>query len=182
MSLERLHMAHAPLSRVLSVAQDPPGFPERTTPLGKPKGLWYGIGPSWLDWCTSERMDWIGPYWYRLTLDESRLLRLTTTREMYEFSKTYIGGAPERYKDDEFMRYLYIDWTRVAREYGGIEIAPRQSCRFEKWAEWYWGWDVASGCVWDASLVLSLDRVERPASSYADDAEDADESPERMEA
>ena len=49
---------------------------------------------------------------------------------------------------------MIIDWHAVAQAYAGIEIAPYcWSLRFEYEFLWYYGWDCASGCVWELSAV-----------------------------
>ena len=41
-------------------------------------------------------------------------------------------------------------------------ITPYQwELRFE--LDWYYGWDVASGCVWNLSVIESMEPVTRPA-------------------
>lgn len=112
----------------------------------KPHGLWYGIGASWLDWCGSEMPQWVGGYLYRVSLDPDKLLRLTTTSELHDFTDEY-GSSQYRGLRDNIDT---IDWPAVAEKYSGIEIAPYQwSLRMENKFFWYYGWDVASGVVWD---------------------------------
>ena len=50
-----------------------------------------------------------------------------------------------------------IDWPRVASDYAGIEICPYLSSkRMDEDSFWYYGWDVASGCVWDSKGITDL--------------------------
>jgi len=50
-----------------------------------------------------------------------------------------------------------IAWSLVADEYQGIVIAPYVwSRRLCYGANWYYSWDCASGCVWDASAVAGV--------------------------
>ena len=45
-----------------------------------------------------------------------------------------------------------IDWKKVASKYDGIEINPYQfEARYQYL--WYYGWDVASGCIWNLKSV-----------------------------
>ena len=46
------------------------------------------------------------------------------------------------------------DWAKVASHYDGIEICPYIESRRNM--TWYYGWDVASGCVWNASGIKEL--------------------------
>lgn len=109
----------------------------------KPRGLWYGIGTSWLEWVRDEMPQWYGSHLYRIDVDERRLLRLRTIPQILAFSNKYATPDGER-----------VDWVRVAGEYAGIEIDPYQwDLRFD--LLWYYSWDVASGCLWDPRAVLA---------------------------
>jgi hypothetical protein len=63
---------------------------------------------------------------------------------------------------------IYIDWLRVAQKSAGIIIAPYIWER-RLHLPWYYGWDCASGCVWDAAAVLSVKRLKsvRPRRTKA---------------
>ena len=132
----------------------------RSTPAqkigSKPKGLWYGIGNSWIEWVESSMPEWRGDFIYKIEVNPSRLLQLKSRKDIDNFTETYgaygiaasIGGE----------KMIDIDWRKVATKYSGIEIAPYQwSARHDYM--WYYGWDVASGCIWNKSLVKSVKRV-----------------------
>ena len=105
----------------------------------KPKGLWYGIGNSWIDWVRTEMPEWETEQAYALSLNKSSMLTIRTYEELIEFDKQYSEGE-------------YINWMEVAKKYDGIEIAPYISrARFE--ILWYYGWDVASGCIWGPNVI-----------------------------
>ena len=58
-----------------------------------------------------------------------------------------------------------IDWELIQKEgYGGIEICPYN------WGwrsqNWYYGWDVASGCVWDSSSIQDVVLLAEKEGSY----------------
>lgn len=58
-----------------------------------------------------------------------------------------------------------IDWDRVAQEWQGIIITPFQhSVRRDPRTRWYYGWDCASGCIWDAAAIASVTREDGPSS------------------
>lgn len=122
----------------------------------KPNGLWYGIGNEWLDWCKSEMPDWIYLYNYVLELNMAKILLITNLRQFNQFNNEY-SFRPCK----EIQSLCYIDWKRVALKYSGIEISPylgkRRLCRG---SSWYYGWDCASGCVWNKEAVLSCIKKE----------------------
>jgi hypothetical protein len=147
----RLHNTATPLRVIRSVSQ-----PEREFGLPKPRGLWYGVGDSWLRWCESEQLDWIHHYTYALTLAPgANILRLKSLADLTRFQNKYGFHHPGMFEDE---KYTDIDWPRVAKDYDGIEIAPYiWRARFTML--WYYGWDVASGCIWNARAVKSFKRV-----------------------
>lgn len=119
----------------------------------KPVGLWYGIDDSWIDWCKTENFDGIHPYRYQLTLNYSVILKITTYKELLTFQ--------EQFKANDDLNKLNsgniysIDWVKVANLYSGIEISPYiYRARFT--SPWYYGWDVASGCIWNKSAVVDI--------------------------
>jgi hypothetical protein len=105
--------------------------------------------------------EWVeGVEVYRLKVDESRLLRLTSEQAIHTFTEKYrakIDDLPVWMAGTRSISSMHIEWPKVAAEYGGIEIAPYQwSCRLDPDVSWYYGWDVASGCIWDASLITAI--------------------------
>lgn len=148
-TVERVHFSTEPIIDVLSVAPDRGSFPS------KPSGLWYSVGDEWEKWCESEGFrDCFTQHRYVLDVDLSRVLRLDSAAAIRSFSRAHALAGAARHG---------IDWTAVAdRGWAGIEIAPYQwSMRHSAEAAWYYSWDVASGCIWNAEAVLSI-RHDRP--------------------
>lgn len=50
---------------------------------------------------------------------------------------------------------IEIDWWTLYKNYHGIQIAPYQNALRYKWL-WYYGWDVASACIWDLGVINSF--------------------------
>lgn len=120
----------------------------------KPLGLWYGIGDSWIRWC-AENDYGTGKNAFRINLDDSALLVVGRDMSMDEFDRKYCGrGLP-----GGLLSHFSIDWPAAAKRYAGIEI-PHYSWRHRLEFSWYYGWDVASGCVWDAGCIESVERVD----------------------
>jgi len=116
----------------------------------KPRGFWYGFGTEWIDWCKSEMPHWVGKYFYSVDIGSSNILKIKSALELITFTKQY---EISKYPDLPFFdRHTFIDWPSVANKYDGIEIAPYQySVRYDYM--WYYGWDVASGCIWNLKNV-----------------------------
>ena len=111
----------------------------------KPKGLWYGIGSSWIDWVRSEMPEWETDQAYVLDLNKSNMLIIRSYEELIAFDEKYSKGP-------------MINWSNVAYDYDGIEISPYiQKARFE--LMWYYAWDIASGCIWGENVVKNAQIV-----------------------
>lgn len=131
----------------------------------KPRGFWITDDSEdcWRSWCLSERFK-LGSLTHKheIKLDEERILILRTSWEVDNFARKYRvdkwwgpEGNPRKWCD------LCIDWPQVAAEYAGIIITPYQwSLRLENGFSWYYGWDCASGCIWDASAILDINLID----------------------
>lgn len=129
--------------------------PAGTQPVGpKPHGFWYSCGDEWDRWCASEMPHWItgSPFLYEIEVDESRLLRIQTAPALRAFEQKY---SVARYGDARHA----IDWAAVAATgVDGIEICPyRGEARWR--SNWYYSWDVASGCVWNPRAIRRMTRL-----------------------
>jgi hypothetical protein len=144
----RVTMSSGPIDRIPGTAQ---------TISSKPSGFWYACNNEWLEWLKYEMPQWIGKYIYAVELNEDRVLKITNEREFSEFERNYKPSE----RDDPSSAYsafgslTYIDWPKVAEEYGGIEICPYMFSKRNS-SMWYCPWDVASGCIWNPSAIKSL--------------------------
>jgi hypothetical protein len=123
----------------------------------KPNGLWYSCSNSWYRWIIEEGMtSFLYPYIHKIRLrprvkttinkndcDGTKLLVIQDVRDFDTFNKRY------RVVDG---KHVYIDWSRVSKNYGGIEICPYLEER--RGILWYSAWDVASGCIWDMRSII----------------------------
>lgn len=139
----------------------------------KPTGLWYGLGDSWIDWCLSSVSGWICPYIYEVELHEDKLLKISNVPAFEKFEDEY-HGIPDHFKvivdqmpdfdltygsesaGRRMRRFFdHIDFKRLAKTHGAIEIAPYiWNKRLE--SMWYYTWDCASGCVWNRKAIKEL--------------------------
>lgn len=124
----------------------------RDRPYFKPHGLWVSDEDEhgWKSWCQSEQ-------WGEETLthacdvslkDDANILYIRTASELNEFTEQY-----KRVDSlDAELDITRIDWPRVMPEYDGIIITPYQwSMRLD--LMWYYGWDCASGCIWNIGAI-----------------------------
>ena len=134
----RIHMSKKPFEL------EPRTFTQTVTV--KPSGFWYGFGSEWIDWTRNEMPEWIGKYIYSIDIGNTNILQIKTHMELMQFNSEY--------KADVYMKDAgeAIDWKKVASKYDGIEINPYQyEARYQY--TWYYGWDIANGCIWNLSRV-----------------------------
>jgi hypothetical protein len=132
----------------------------------KPRGLWVSADgeDDWPTWCEAEQFGLERlKYRFRVQLADG-WLHLDTPEAIVEFGEEFgvdiLADVPDRpWRDGR--QCLWVDWARVAQKWPGIVIAPYQwSMRLDMSHSWYYSWDVASGCIWDASIIESVERVE----------------------
>ncbi len=129
----------------------------------KPNGFWFSVQSSepewmgWLEWSRAEEHgDIDNEKAHRVEVDESRILMIGP-REIDWFNETFgvdqcIGSS--RSTDRR------IRWDLVAEQFSGIEISPYSwSHRLREDTRWYYGWDCASGCIWDTTAIKSISRI-----------------------
>ena len=144
-----LHHSHSHLTQaqLATVEQD-----DELRPIGKPKGLWLSVQgeQDWATWCIGNNWP-LGQLTYQVKLaEDSRILYIETMAQLEQFA--------EKYRVINQRRDFKMDWRAVARKYQGIVIAPCQrDARFSMF--WYYGWDCASGCVWDKDAIASIELV-----------------------
>jgi len=123
----------------------------------KPKGLWYSCHESWYDWIIDEGMDkWLKKYIHKINLkrgsltnignpNRDKILVIKNMKDLNIFNKKY-----GRYEDGWFT----IDWKKVSKDYGGIEICPYPKRIYDEEYEWIRSFDVASGCIWNLKPII----------------------------
>ena len=125
--------------------------------VGKPRGLWLSDEDTdwgWRAWCESEEFNLGGlAYETEFTLAPgANVLVLSTLLDLVAFTGEY--GAPLM-PDAPTSISKVIDWNRVAAAYDGIIITPYVGeARWNFDLFWYYGWDVASGCIWNLKALV----------------------------
>ena len=111
----------------------------------KPHGLWLSdeTEKGWRAWCEAEQFE-LGRLTYstEFECDLSRWLVLRNYSQIEEFTEEYT--VDNTLKD--------IDWYLVKENFSGILITPYVWSARMKFL-WYYGWDCASGCVWDLKTI-----------------------------
>jgi len=127
----------------------------------KPKGIWYGLDWSWHEWCEMEGFSQgKGKNNFEIDLHLQNILVIDTEEKMKYFAHKF-GEVPEwRRKNNLGDVRDYIDWKKVSETYSGIEISPYQhKFRLDRNFFWYYGWDCASGCIWNLNAIKSVTQI-----------------------
>ena len=113
----------------------------------KPSGLWVSVEGEycWRTWCEGERWNLQGlKYVSEVTLaPEANIVQLDSLQKLDEFHARYSNDGG------------YIRCDRVQAAHGGVLISPY---RWERRLNflWYYGWDCASGVIWDLGAVEAV--------------------------
>ncbi|MCJ2020571.1 hypothetical protein MKK84_24610 [Methylobacterium sp. E-065] len=144
------HYGADPVRHIYSVAQ-------QRQPHFKPYGLWVSVDANSISW--PDYIESSDAWAHRLRVvhdvrlaSDARILLIATVEDFDAFAHQY--GRSERTAPPEY--YHYIDWTAVAEAYQGIVIAPYRYDRRFDGGLWYYGWDCASGCIWDADAIAAM--------------------------
>jgi hypothetical protein len=138
---------------------DNPEYVERMRQIGKPVGLWISpVGEyDWPWWCRAEgfRVHKLKRAYEIKIREDANLIRLQSDRDIDAFTEQYsvrlIEGGPST--------ITVIDWARVMKTAQGIIIAPYSwERRMTMHTFWYYGWDCASGCIWDKNAIQAIRR------------------------
>lgn len=130
----------------------------RQEPGPKPKGLWWAVGDSWIEWCRGERFR-TGTLQrtFKLDIDDSKLLVIGRDMSLNEFEREF-HYAMDFERRSGISTHYAINWPKVAALYAGIEI-PVYSWEHRHELMWYYGWDVPSGCIWKQDALRGIERV-----------------------
>ena len=117
----------------------------------KPVGLWLSDEDNggWKEWCQSEHFNLDNlKYCYEVVLKYKHILMLQDDHDLKMFNYAY--------KTLQHGIHM-IDWKSVTKDYNGIIITPySQDHRLDLKFMWYYGWDCASGCIWNLDEIESF--------------------------
>jgi hypothetical protein len=134
--------------------------------IGKPShGLWVSVesrhNDGWRHWCEDENfgLDRLTHASEIVLKPKAKPLWIKTAAAVQSLALRY----PRQTDDVAYVSEIdAVDWSAVMREWPAIIIAPYQwRCRVD--VMWYYGWDCASGVIWDISIIEAV----RPAPEFA---------------
>ena len=128
----------------------------------KPRGFWYSCYNDWYNWTQeTELYKYQYKYIHKININnrvltnirnknqnknQNKILVINNVKDFDIFNKRYA----HLYKDEN-NNYL-VNWDKVAKDYGGIEICPYLSER--RHYLWYDTFDVGSGCIWNIKAII----------------------------
>lgn len=163
-----VHYTNRRVTNVVSVAQrtDDDPFISRYRFGAKPQGLWVSDDDdpqNWRTWCIDEEynIDHLTHIHDVQLAVDANVLVLSSIQHLDDFTLRFGHTLPDdfldRYPSYQRGSVSNIRWTDVAAAYSGIIITPYQwARRFHMPTQWYYAWDCASGCIWDAHAIASI--------------------------
>lgn len=136
----------------------------------KPKGFWVSVpgDDDWPSWCRGEQ-------WGLDELAVRHQVALAATANILLIDSLDALDALDRefaalsYPDVPGLeRHTSPDWKVIRLLWDGIIIAPYQwARRLGSRCRWYYGWDCASGCIWNADAIAAVNHLETSAGADA---------------
>lgn len=131
----------------------------RPDTFDKPFGLWVSVTgeDDWASWCNSEEFR-LGclQVKHRVTLNPTaNVLYLSSVAELDSFHEMFRFETDFDRECNSGPAFWPIDWNTVIGKYDGIIIAPYIWER--RIMSWYYGWDCASGCIWNLDAIESFE-------------------------
>lgn len=151
-----IHYSKKPLIAVRSKPHSENGCGCYKTP-----GLWVSVEGEydWPWWCQGEnwRIEDFVHATEIILKPEARICHLSTSKQLDAFTREFVPA-------DRLGEWdCRIDWPRIRKEWQALIIAPYQwDRRLELHTSWYYGWDCASGVIWNADAVAELRPAELP--------------------
>lgn len=175
-----IHFSYNKIKEIHRIEQDNPY---------KPQGFWYAPSFQWLEFYRNNIGDIKNcRYMYKLKLfytkyskpDPKKVLRIKNESTFDKFTIKYGSIQKSKYSNKRFS--FIIDWNKVAKNYGGIEIIPLIKSRINtedpniikkyndkfkfiddinnvRLAFWLDTFDIDSGCVWEPEAIKKIKRM-----------------------
>lgn len=169
MSIKLYHYCSKPLKKILKR-----NYLEKfwfIQESNKPQGFWLSVEDTadpteqnWGSFCNNEVMRYRIKYKYEITIHpNANILVIDSAPALLEFVWMYgfrrvfheSHAIEESKRIKKELDEIQIDWWKLYKTYHGIQIAPYQHTFRYRWI-WYYGWDVASACIWDWRCIDSF--------------------------
>lgn len=155
------HFSNKPLT--LAQLRSTPA--DKQANAAKPMGIWLSDESDygWKKWCKGEDFfleNLVCEHIVKLKRG-ANILHLDSTEKILRFTQKHKHLFEHQFANDR--GYVHeIVWEEVAKKYDGIIITPYDwSLRLAPHTMWYYGWDCASGCIWNADAIKSIELAKR---------------------
>ena len=120
---------------------------QNAEPHFKPAGFWLSVEGEygWPEWCKEEEflLDGLNHKTEFELTESGNVLHIKSKEELDDLDRFLPKHNTNRY---------FVNWTPIIEDYDGIIISPyRWESRFT--VSWYYGWDCASGCIWNLGSI-----------------------------
>jgi hypothetical protein len=121
----------------------------------KPSGLWVSDDDceiNWRSWCVSEgyRLDCLTHAHDVQLARDANVLILKSASDIDSFHTAWKAETP-------ILPGYNIRWKDLQNTYAGVIITPYiNERRLAGPTRWYYGWDCASGCIWDPAAIANV--------------------------
>lgn len=153
--MKLFHYSKEPLEQIVSKHQ----YTNQREKHGwlKPYGLWVSVGIEWSRWCKMEHfmLDHLR-YCYQIFLKpDHNVLCLKTYTDIVDFNKKWRDPSRSYFTGNLGS---IINWGLLSGSYDGLIISPYDyRARFD--FLWYYGWDCASGCIWNKKSIEKFELI-----------------------
>jgi hypothetical protein len=158
-----IHYSDVPLTKVRSRRHD-----EGRAGAYKTAGLWVSVEGEhdWLSWCRGEQwgLDRFIHATEVVLVPNANVKVLSGAAAIDDFTEQFqLSGSPVWHRG--------LDWPAIRRQWHGLIIAPYcWERRLSDLTSWYYGWDCASGVIWDARAVEEVRPLPAPDLTAVEEA------------
>jgi len=142
----------------------------------KPDGLWYGFGTNWIDFVRDPANKGLidrytkPEYFYNIDVKTITVDDLPVKSNAQ--GEEYAAAVLVLRSHDDIQKLMSIypnfrivraggmflaNWIAISFHFGGLEISDAIAT--------YFGWDVASGCVWDKNAITNIQTLQSPETT-----------------
>src|SRR3990167_3568080 len=157
-----IHYSKTPLTAVRSTRHN-----AHLVGAYKTSGLWVSVegDDDWLNWCRGESwgLDGFSHATEVILSKDAEIMHLKNASQIDKFTNEF---RPKN--RPEWDRSL--NWPAIRKRWQALIIA--QYCwsrRLSTHTSWYYGWDCASGVIWNAKAVVSVMAITPPDLSEKED-------------
>lgn len=159
-----IHYGKKPLTKVRSMKHS-----DELVGAYKTPGLWVSVegDDDWVAWCRAESwgLDGFAVAAEIVLAADANIKHLRNARDIDRFTAQF---EPKDKRGEWDHR---IDWPAIRSQWQALVIAPYcYARRLSRHTAWYYGWDCASGVIWDAAAIKEIRQIDPPDLSARADA------------